>query len=83
MLANQVVKQRTNDLFANQLIKPSFFSLNIKDLSLISWSKMSTTPYLLMSLLLFTFLLLIEGGTLLNYRKIPKISPSMCKPLQI
>ena len=62
MLANQIVRQLTNDVC--QLTRQTlFFTLNIKALSLISWGTMSTTPRLPMSLLLFTLLLLIEGIT--------------------
>ena len=55
MLANQVVKQLTNDVC--QLTHQTFlFTLHIIALSLAG-GKMSTTPRLLMSLvLLFTFL---------------------------
>ena len=54
MLANQVVKQLTNKVCQLTHHSSFLFTLNIKALS--SWGKMSTTPRLLMSLLLFTFL---------------------------
>ena len=41
---------------------PLFFHLENKSF-VFSWGKISTTPHLLKSLLLFTFLLLIEGST--------------------
>ena len=62
MLANQVVRQLTNEVcqLTHQTL---FFTLNIKALSLVGAQLMSTTPRLPMSLLLFTLLLLIEGIT--------------------